>query len=77
MHSRSLCMTWHVPQPVQPLGYTNARFPPDERDWMLVPLDVLLVESVIESQDKMPVWHYFANWKYMGETQTPCLTMNS
>ena len=71
-------MTWHIPQPVQLLRLALiARCPPAERDWMLVPLDVPLVESVIESQNKMPVWHYFANWKYMGETQTPCLTMNS
>jgi hypothetical protein len=65
----------------QPLQFSKlaliARGPPAERDCMSVPLDELLMESVIKSQDKMPVWHHSANWKYMGETQTPCLTMNS
>lgn len=45
---------------------TNCQMPPAEQDWMSGPLDALLMESVIKSQDKMPVWHHSANWKCMG-----------
>lgn len=45
---------------------TNCHMPPAEQDWMSVPLDALLMESVIKSQDKMPVWHHSANWKVHG-----------
>ena len=72
------CTTWHGPQPVQFHRLALiARFPPAERDWMFVPLGVLLMESVIKSQDKMSVWHSAANCKCVGETQTPCLTGNT